>query len=104
MYTALLTFDPEEWGNDQYSSAPAATPDVEAALELLSGTAWDGAIDTVRPARAQLYQCFGLPEPKLVKRAATAAAAGEGAVYPLQHTDENVSYQALIDRAMRGGS
>lgn len=121
LYTALLTLDPEEWGPispgpmlpdgsttaiaDTPDAAAADTdasagPDVEAALELLSETAWDGPLDAVRAPRSRLYRCFGLPEPRLLPKQGSAAGGG-GPVGP-GGGDENASYQALIDRAMRG--
>ena len=101
LYTSLLTFDPDEWGT------PAAdlsfVPDADTALDLLSSTAWDGPLDSVRPARFQLYKCFGLPEPLLVKPPAFAASqGGPGGDAGQGQQGEDVSYQSLIDRAVRG--
>lgn len=34
--------------------------DVDAALEALSGAAWDGALEAVRPLRAHVRESLGL--------------------------------------------
>jgi hypothetical protein len=102
LYTSLLTFDADDWATSAGgASAASVTPDVDAAQELLSTVAWDGPLEAVRTARSQLYQCFGLPEPRLIRKAAGAGAGGQqgGQQCP---GGEDVSYQSLIDRAMRG--
>lgn len=97
LYTMLLTFEPAEDGSQ----------DVEAVLELVEGTAWDGPLAAVRSARAQVFSLLVLPE--LVPAAAAEGAAaeqqgnsahqGNGAA-PVR--DENASYSALLTHTARG--
>lgn len=101
LYTMLLTFEP----------AADCSQDVEAAMELISATAWDGPLAAVRPARAQVFRLFGLPEPVALP-AAAAAAEGSGrgggqqnggpAAAAAAGVDENASYQALLTHNLRG--
>lgn len=91
----LLTFEPAEDGSQ----------DVEAAMELVSATAWDGPLEGVRQARAQVFSCFGLPEPVAVVARPQSAqpAADAGASKPGgAAVDENASYQALLTHTLRG--
>ncbi len=101
LYTSLLTFDPDEWGT--CAADPDSIPDADAALDLLSSTAWDGPLENVRPARSQLFKCFRLPEPRLLKPGGpTAGQGGPGGDAEQGRQGEDVSYQSLIDRAVRG--
>ena len=80
-------------------------------MELISATAWDGPLAAVRPARAQVFRLFGLPEPVALP-AAAAAAEGSGrgggqqnggpAAAAAAGVDENASYQALLTHNLRG--
>ena len=92
----LLAFEPAP-------SPDGVDMDVEAASDLLSQTAWDGALPAVREARARVFAALGLPEPTMVGGAAagegaSAAGGGGGAVA----ADENASYGALLAHAARG--
>lgn len=97
LYTMLLTFEPAEDGSQ----------DVEAAMELVEGTAWDGPLAAVRPARAQVFRLLSLPEPAPVAAAEGAAAGQQGdggqqqnGAPPVQ--DDNASYSALLTHTLRG--
>ncbi len=84
----LLTFEPADDGSQ----------DVEAAMELVSATAWDGPMDSVREARAQVFACLGLAAPVVAAQPAPAQQ-GNG-VAP--SADENASYAALLSHTLRG--
>jgi hypothetical protein len=84
----LLTFEPADDGSQ----------DVEAAMELVSATAWDGPMDCVREARAQVFACLGLAAPVVTAQPAPAQQ-GNG-VAP--SADENASYAALLSHTLRG--
>jgi hypothetical protein len=90
-YTMLLTLEPSDGGEE----------DLEAAMELMGDTAWDGPIDAARAARAQLFACLGLPEPA-PPTAAQAADAAHQARPDAGAADMNASYQALLTHTMRG--
>lgn len=91
----LLTFEPAEDGSQ----------DVEAAMELVEGTAWDGPLAAVRPARAQVFRLLSLPEPvPVAAEGAATAQQGDGGQQngapPVQ--DDNASYSALLTHTLRG--
>jgi hypothetical protein len=90
IYTMLLVLAPAEDGSQ----------DVDAAMELLSSTAWDGPLDAVRKARSQVFSCFGLAEPVTV----TARPPSAGGLVDTQiaSADENASYAALLTHTQRG--
>lgn len=94
----LLTFEPAENGSQ----------DVEAALELVEGTAWDGPLAAVRPARAQVFRLLALPEPVPVAAGEGAGTAQQDASEAQQNgtpaaaQDENASYASLLTHAARG--
>jgi hypothetical protein len=78
-------------------------------MELISATAWDGPLAAVRPARAQAFRLFGLPEPVALPPAAAAAEGGgggsrrqNGGPAVAAGVDENASYQALLTHNLRG--
>lgn len=96
VYTLLLTFEPAADGSQ----------DVEAAMEVVESTPWDGPLAALRPARAQLLRLLALPEPVAAGAAASASADAEA---PAQQAsggtpaaDENASYSALLLHAQRG--
>ena len=56
VYTTLLAWDEEYHGTD----TDGGGRDVDAALDILSETAWDGSSDMVRPAQRTLLEYLGL--------------------------------------------
>lgn len=114
LYTTLLAWDVEEneEENDAQRSddgAGGGVVDVDAALELLSETAWDGSADIVRPARIAMYTCLGMRPPapssaSSLGRNSTAALNGDsGAEGSIKlREDENASYATLIHNLERG--
>lgn len=90
IYTMLLVFTPAEDGSQ----------DVDAAAELVSNTAWDGPLESVRQARSQVFACFGMPEPVTVS--ARPPSGGAPADAGPHASDENASYAALLNHTLRG--
>lgn len=91
LYLALLALEPSETGGpDSGISEDAA----EAAQEAVLEATWDGDMDAVKEARAQLSQLLQVPIPAMK---APAAGAAKKVV-----RDENASYQALLDDFARG--
>lgn len=81
----------------------AALPpeDLEAALDVLLISAWDGPIEQVRAAREELAAHLHL-EIK-TRRIAKASEDMSAWAVPKQNTAEVESYQSLLDDAARGG-
>ncbi len=113
LYTTLLAWDigeiEEESIDHQVDDDGGGLINIEAALELLSETAWDGSADVVRPARIELYKCLGMEPPaptSLTNRNAadTNGDCGGGGVVngSLVREDENASYATLIHNLERG--
>lgn len=110
LYTALLTLEPAEEGGE--GGDAASGEDVEAALELVETTAWDGPLPAVRAARAQVFRLLRLPEPVPVGGQAGGAGGAGGAEAAQQQgaaarqgpatVDENASYAALLTHTARG--
>lgn len=69
---------------------------MEEVLGVLAGTPWDGALQSAREARAQMYPLLGLQPPKQTQGAAARDAKEARAA------DENASYAALLADAERG--
>lgn len=100
LYTMLLAWEgPEEEGVDVDVDVAV---DVDAAMELLSETAWDGAAEVVRPAR--LAVCASLGVVAAAGGGGEAAGGGGAAAAAVAQAarDENASYGALISREQRG--
>lgn len=103
LYTTLLAWEDEEEGSfeedkeegDLEAEQPGSI-DIDAAMELLSETAWDGAAAVVRLARLQLYACLGIAAPVQV--------AGEGPNDARNSSAgvQNSSYAALLQHVERG--
>lgn len=120
LYTTLLAWDVDEneeeeeknvaQGGDDAGAAGGV--DVDAALELLSDTAWDGSADKVRPARIAMYTCLGMEAPRpssassLGRNNNIAAVDGGYGAAVINGTsvreDENASYATLIHNIERG--
>lgn len=71
---------------------------LEQAYDVLTELAWDGSVELVRPAKTRLLELFGLA-------ADTSETLLESQDIRLSHsskkTDENASYQALINDGSR---
>jgi hypothetical protein len=117
LYTTLLAWDVDEEVEEEENQEDLGGSgglDVDAALELLSETAWDGSADIVRPARIELYKCLGMDPPapsslgnKNLSGAAAVNGGGGGEVVVGAHgasvrEDENSSYASLIHNIERG--
>lgn len=73
---------------------------LEAAYDVLTEVAWDGPVEQVKTARAQLLQIFKLDA--LDCRSSTAAAElQQSRQVGSKRADENASYQALINDGSR---
>lgn len=89
----------------QASSIFAAVPeeDLEAALDVLLVSAWDGPLDHVRASREELagHLHIEIRTRKLAKASQASCAEGSRAAAP--RPAEHETYQSLLDDAARGG-
>ena len=114
LYTALLTLEPADAEDGAGGGGEGASAeDVEAALELVEATAWDGPLPAVRAARAQVFSLLRLPEPVPVGGQAGGGGGGDGSSASGKQqaaaearqgsaADENASYAALLTHTARG--
>lgn len=78
---------------------------LEAVLDTLLVTAWDGPVEEARSGRQALADALGVEikaKPVAGARRAPGGPAGVGAPGYGAYTD-NMSYQSLLDDAARGG-
>lgn len=73
---------------------------LEAAYDVLTEVAWDGPVEQVKAARAQLLQIFQLDAPDCCSSTA-AAELQQMRQVGSRRADENASYQALINDGSR---
>ncbi|KAH7616573.1 hypothetical protein Ndes2526B_g08661 [Nannochloris sp. 'desiccata'] len=113
LYTTLLAWDIDETEEEKEDNdaQDGVVVDVDAAMELLSDTAWDGSAEIVRPARIALYKCLGMEPsapssaPSLENTTTTALNGNsKGAVTNGNSVreDENANYATLIHNIERG--
>ncbi len=71
---------------------------LDLAYDVLTEVAWDGPLEPVKAARTRLLQIFEL---KTSESDASSADLQEAIVPSSKRTDENASYQALINDGSR---
>ena len=81
-------------------AAAVAAADLDAAADLVAGTAWDGPLDDARAGRRGVCEALGVEVPKAEAAASkeNEGAAAAGAPVPAKPA----GYQALVDAMERG--
>jgi hypothetical protein len=94
--------DAEEQQQQQQSIfAAAPAEDLEAALDVLLISPWDGPLDQARAGRDELAGHLHI---EIKTRRVAKASEGKSAAAELaRNTAEHESYQSLLDDAARGG-
>ena len=89
LYVQLLTVEDSEVYDEEC---------LDAAFDILTEVAWDGALEHVQAARSRLLQIFKLDGPDF---STATAKLQQTRPADSKRADENASYQALINDGSR---